>query len=144
MRVLIQAEAGSCAKRSYDERTLEYRGTTYVARPYPYPYGFIIGTWAADGDCVDCYLITDTAVEAGTLVDCEAIGLLHQEEDGQADHKVLAAMPDAGTSVSPALVRALRQFLTAVFAAYPGINVRVGPLLPREAAEAHIRQAVRP
>ena len=64
IQVLIQVEAGSCDKHFYNERTLEYRETRRITRPYPYPYGFTIGTSAADGDCVDCYLITHAATRA--------------------------------------------------------------------------------
>ena len=51
------------------------------------------GTRAADGASVDCYLITHASLLAGTLVECEPIGLLEQDEDGELDHKVLAALP---------------------------------------------------
>ena len=56
IQVLIQVAAGSCKRNLYDESTLEYLETRQASRPYPYPYGFVIGTNAVDGDCVDCYL----------------------------------------------------------------------------------------
>ena len=93
IKVLIQVEAGSCDRNLYNERTLEYLETQRGSRPYPYPYGFIIGTSATDGDCVDCYLITSDRLAAGTIVECEPIGLLLQDENGEVDHKVLAAIP---------------------------------------------------
>src|SRR5262245_8044317 len=93
IKVCIEVEAGSCEKHRYNEKTLEYQGTRWSARPYPYPYGFILGTRAADGDNVDCYLITTERLQAGTIVECEPIGLLEQDEDGEVDHKVLAALP---------------------------------------------------
>jgi hypothetical protein len=36
IQVLIQIGAGSCDKHCYNERTLEYRETRRIARPYPY------------------------------------------------------------------------------------------------------------
>ena len=81
IQVLVQVVAGSSDKNFYNERTLEYLETRHASRPYPYPYGFIIGTRAADGDCVDCYLITSERLASGTIVECEPMGLLLQDEE---------------------------------------------------------------
>src|SRR6266571_9394132 len=93
IRVCVEVDAGSRDKHVYNEQTLELRGTRRTSRPYPYPYGFIVGTSAADGDGVDCYVITRERIRAGSIVECEPIGLLEQDEDGEVDHKILAAMP---------------------------------------------------
>ena len=138
IKVCIEVEAGSCERHRYNEQTLEYKGTRRSSRPYPYPYGFILGTRAADGDNVDCYLITNERLPAGTLVECEPIGLLEQDEDGEIDHKVLAGLPGQEVEVGPGLLQELRDFIYAVFAPFPDVDVRVGRLLPREAALQHI------
>src|SRR5512139_4154132 len=93
IQMLVQVAAGSCDRRIYNEMTLEYLETRPGSRPYPYPYGFIVGTRAQDGACVDCYLITSDQVTAGSIVECEPVGLLLQDEDGEMDHKVLATLP---------------------------------------------------
>ena len=139
IKVCIEVEAGSCEKHRYNEKTLEYKGTRRSSRPYPYPYGFILGTSAADGDNVDCYLITNASLKAGTIVDCEPIGLLEQDEDGEVDHKVLAAMPGQDVEVGHELLQELRDFIYAVFTQFPDVCVRVGRMLPREAALQHIQ-----
>ena len=139
IKVCIEVEAGSCNRHRYNEKTLEYQGTRRIARPYPYPYGFILGTRAADGDSVDCYLITHDRVKAGTIVECEPIGLLEQDEDGEVDHKVLAALPGQEVEVGQGLLQELRDFIYAVFAPFPDVCVRVGRLLPCEAALPHIQ-----
>jgi inorganic pyrophosphatase len=141
IQVLIQAAAGSRDRMVHDEGTLQYLETRRVAVPYPYPYGFIIGTRAEDGDCVDCFLITVPGPKAGTIVDCQPAGLLWQDENGQADHKVLAAMPGQEIALDDDLLHELREFVTTIFAAWPEVRVRVGPILPREAALAHLRVA---
>ena len=140
LQVLIQVAAGSCDRKYYDERTLEYLETRHGSRPYPYPYGFIIGTSAADGDCVDCYLITSDKVASGTIVECEPVGLLLQDEDGEIDHKVLAAMPGQDVVLGPELLQELQEFIYAIFAKYPDMEVRVGPILSREAALNHLQR----
>jgi inorganic pyrophosphatase len=140
IQVFIQAAAGSCDKNLYNETTLEYLEMRRVSQPYPYPYGFIIGTGANDGDCVDCYLITSDKQSPGTIVECEPVGLLLQDEDGEIDHKVLAAMPGQEIAFGQELLRELQEFIYAIFAEYPDMRVRVGPILPREAALAHLQK----
>jgi len=141
MQVLIQVAAGSCDKNFYNERTLDYLETQHVSRPYPYPYGFIIGTSAADGDCVDCYLITSDKQTPGSIVKCEPVGLLLQDEDGEVDHKVLAAIPSQNVVLGQELLRELQEFIYAIFAKYPDMRVHVGPILPREAALHHLQKS---
>ncbi len=140
IKVLIEVEAGSCDKNLYHAKTLEYKGTRRVSRPYPYPYGFIIGTSAADGDSVDCYLITNDKLKVGTIVECEPIGLLEQNEDGEDDHKVLAAIPGQDVELGQGLLKELRDFICAVFTQFPEVRVSVGRILQREAALHHIQE----
>ncbi len=142
IQVLIQVAAGSSDKSIYNERTLEYLETRRVSQSYPYPYGFIINTHAEDGDCVDCYLITSERLTSGTLVECEPIGLLLQDEDGEIDHKVLAAIPGQDVALGQELLRELQEFIYAIFAKYPYMQVRVGPILPREASLHHLQESV--
>jgi inorganic pyrophosphatase len=139
IKVYIQVEAGSSEKHLYNEKTLEYRGTRQVSRQYPYPYGFIIDTRAADGDNLDCYLITHDHLKSGTIVECEPIGLLEQDEDAEVDHKILATLPGQEVEVGPELLQELRDFIYAVFTRFPDVRVRVGRILPREAALDYIQ-----
>jgi inorganic pyrophosphatase len=139
IQVCIEVAAGSCERHRYNEHTLEYLGTRWTSRPYPYPYGFIVGTRAADGDSVDCYIITNASLPAGTLVACEPIGLLEQDEDGEVDHKVLAALPGQPLALGQGLLQELRDFIYALFAQWPDVHVQVGRLLPRQAALQHIQ-----
>jgi inorganic pyrophosphatase len=139
IKVLIEVEAGSSKKNRYSEKTLEFRGTSQISRSYPYPYGFIIGTRAADGDCLDCYLTTKDTLKADTIVECEPIGLLEQVEDGEVDHKVLAAIPGQDVILNQELLEELRDFIYAVFAQFPEVHVNIGRILPREIALQHIQ-----
>jgi inorganic pyrophosphatase len=139
--VLIQVAAGSCDKHFYNERTLEYVETRRGSRPYPYPYGFIVGTSAADGDCVDCYVITSDRLTSGTIVECEPLGLLLQDEDGEIDHKVLAAIPGQDVALGQELLQELQEFIHTLFTKYPDMRVRVGPVLPRKAALDHLAKS---
>jgi inorganic pyrophosphatase len=139
IKVYIQAQAGFCDKNLYNEKTLEYQGTYRVSRPYPYPYGFILDTSAADGDNLDCYLITNESLEPGTIVECEPIGLLEQREDEEVDHKILATRPGQAAAAGQKLLQELQDFIYAVFAQFPDVDVRVGPILSRDEALQHIQ-----
>ena len=140
LKVLIQVSAGSCEKKIYNEKTLEYKGTRRISQPYPYPYGFILETSAGDGDNLDCYLITREKLQTGAIVACEPVGLLEQHEDDEIDHKILAVLPGQVFAMDENLLKELQYFIYAVFTQYPHIKIQVGPLLSREAALEHIQE----
>jgi inorganic pyrophosphatase len=138
MRVFIENEAGSDLKHHHDEATLAFLRTERVRAPYPFPYGFVPGTRAPDGDCVDCFVITDRVLHTGDLVDCEPFALMEQTEAGLVDHNVLAVpageeIPDPGT-----LRATLVRFVGEVFAGMPGRATTAGRFLPAEAALAYV------
>ena len=78
-------------------------------------------------------------LRAGTVVACEPIGLLKQNEDGEVDHTVLAAIPGQDVEVGDKLMRELRAFIYAVFAPFSDTSVHVGRMLPCEAALHYIQ-----
>ena len=84
IKMLVQVEAGSRDKNLYDEKTLEYKGESRISLPYPYPYGFVIGTNAADGDNVDCYLITQEKIKRGSIVECEPSAYWNKSRTGKS------------------------------------------------------------
>jgi inorganic pyrophosphatase len=140
MRVLIENEAGSRTKNTYDERTLALLRSTEVSAAYPFPYGFAVGTRSGDGDAVDCFVLTGQRLGSGSVVECEPAGLLEQIEDGEIDHKVLAALPGENPPLDEATLAALKNFAANVFAHIPGKTMTIGRLLGRQAAEAYLRQ----
>jgi len=139
IKVFIEVEGGSNERNVYDEKTLEHKGSRQVALPYPYPYGFILGTRAADEDGVDCYVITKDSVRSGSTVECVPVGLLEMIEDGEEDRKVLAAIPGQDVHLDQDLLEQLRDFIYAVFARFPEINVQVGRILSAQEARRYIQ-----
>jgi inorganic pyrophosphatase len=144
VRVFIENEAGSNDKNTFDERTLAFLRRERVSRSYPYPYGFVLGTRGGDGDAVDCFVLTATPLRSGAIVDCEPLGLLEQIEDGEIDHKVLAALEGDEVRLDDAIVAAITDFIAGVFAHVPGKRVSLGRLLPRAEAEAYLHQCREP
>ena len=138
MRVLIENEAGSRRKNTYDETSLLWLKTEEVSAAYPFPYGFVVGTQAGDGDAADCFVLTRRNLASGTIVECAPLGLLEQVEDGEVDHKLLAVLPGETFALGQA-EPALRAFVSSVFAHVPDKHMTIGRLLDRQAAEAYLR-----
>ncbi len=57
---------------------------------YPANYGFIPQTLGDDGDPVDVCVITPFPLLAGSVVRCRPLGMLHMEDEGGGDMKMLA------------------------------------------------------
>jgi inorganic pyrophosphatase len=147
MRVFIENESGSKRKNVYDPVTLALVRTVEVSAAYPYPYGFIVGTIGGDGQAVDCFVLTPAALEAGAIVECDAIGLLEQIEDGEIDHKVLAVPRGCDARADDAVITQLRTFITGVFAHVQDKRIELGRLRDRPAAEEYVmkcRESPRP
>jgi inorganic pyrophosphatase len=138
IHVFVQNEAGSKRKNYHNEKTLEYRETRIVSRPYPYPYGFILGTNANDGCNLDVFVITRQPLKTGQILQCEAIGLMEQFEDGFDDHNVLAKLPNENVEITEEIQQALTDFVTNVFRHVEAKRIAVGEFRGAGAATAHI------
>lgn len=144
LRVFIENEAGSCVKHHHDEENLVLLRTEVVQAPYPFPYGFVPGTRAPDGDCIDCFVITGRSLHTGDLVDCVPFGLMEQTEAGLVDHNLLAVpagevVPDLET-----LRPVLSEFVVRVFAGMPGRETTVGRFLSAGEARAYLAAGAPP
>lgn len=138
IKVLIQAEAGSTRKVQYDEKALKPIREGKVSRPYPYPYGFVIGTTAADGDNIDCYVLSEYVLRTGVVVECEVVGLLQQTESGESDHKVLAVVAGREAVIPAGALGILEDFIYGIFSEYPESVVSVGPIRSRDDAVRYV------
>lgn len=140
IQVLIENPAGSRVKHHYHEETFELLRVERVSGAYPYPYGFVPGTRAPDGDCVDCFVITERPLRSGQLVECDPFALMEQTEAGIVDNDVLAvpvgeAVPDLA-SLIPVLTRGILE----LFVGMPGRETGVGRFLPASEAAAYIER----
>lgn len=139
-KVFIENEAGSSTKNTYDEKTLRFLKSETVARPYPFPYGFVLDTLSGDGDGVDCFVVTEKALRSGSVVECTAIHLLEQIEDGEVDHKVLCVPTGSKSGVGESAVETIRSFIMSVFSHIPGKRMELGSLLDTAEAVRYVRQ----
>ena len=139
IRVFMQNEAGSSQKNYHDEKTLAFHHSRLVSHAYPFPYGFIVGTDAADGCNVDCFVITNQALSAGSIVVCEPVGLMEQFEDGIEDHNVLARLPGDAHEIDGTVEAALTEHALKCFTHILGKRMRIGRFLGAAEAETHVR-----
>jgi inorganic pyrophosphatase len=141
VKVFIENEAGSPVKHNHNEKTLVLESTTTVSRPFLFPYGFVLNTTADDGDNVDCYVLTGRKLRTGDIVECEAVGLMEQVEDGEIDHKVFARLVgEPGILLDEGRKAAFADFAEHVFEHIPGKKMEVGRFLDRDAALEYVKQ----
>jgi inorganic pyrophosphatase len=92
VNVFIEIPQGSSIKYEIDKET----GVLFVDRFmhgamfYPGHYGFIPGTHAEDGDCVDVVVIASYSAAPGTIIPSRVIGLLEMEDEAGIDTKIIA------------------------------------------------------
>ena len=140
IKVFIENTANSSTKNTYDDKTLENLGSRQVARPYPYPYGFALNTLSGDGDCVDCFVVTNKALQSGDIVDCVPVHLLEQVEDGEVDHKVLCLLAGSENKIDALAEETIRAFIMSVFSDVPGKQMRLGTLHGPSEAMRYIQE----
>jgi inorganic pyrophosphatase len=141
IKVCIQTAAGSYERKVYNEKTLELLETRRSRVAIPYAYGFILDTHSPDGGNLDCYVVTREALTAGDILDCEPVAMLVQYEGDEVEAKIIATLPGESPVIDDAFHQALSDYISAAFAAYPEITVRLGPVLSRQAAIDQIQAA---
>lgn len=134
MEVFIENDRGSLIKRNYD-LDLKLIREDRVLLPYPYPYGFVLGTRTDDGEGVDCYVITREPLKRGSVVEAEPAGLLVLKEDGEEDHKIIAVQKGCSLDQYPDAVETIRKFILGIFARHPNVKLSIGDLLSPKAAQ---------
>lgn len=86
--VVIETPKGHRNKFKYDEKRSVFKlnGVLPVGNSFPYDFGFIPSTKAADGDPIDVLLLMDEPAFPGCLIDARLVGVIEAEqtEDGKA------------------------------------------------------------
>ena len=92
IQAIIEVPKDSKLKYEVDKET----GLIILDRPlyssvhYPGDYGFIPQTYWEDGDPLDIIVISNFPVFPGVIVEARPIGVLHMEDEGEADDKIIA------------------------------------------------------
>ncbi len=148
IKVFIENEAGSKQKNLYNEKTLDFRESITVARKYPFPYGFILGTTGEDGDNLDVFVLTDKPLKTGQIVECVPVGLMEQFEKSwdkskreleEVDHNILAVLEgDEPIKIKEGTKEKLVEFVSHVFDNIRENKTRIGRFLGKKNAIEHI------
>jgi inorganic pyrophosphatase len=136
--VFIENPAGLSIKHHFDERRGILQATSAVSRPYPYPYGFVLNAPAADGDNLDCFVLTPRRLNPGDVVECEVLGLMEQWEDAVVDHNLIARPLGETAQLTETIQASLIDFVSHVFDHLPGKVVRAGRFLDENEAHRHL------
>jgi inorganic pyrophosphatase len=102
INVVIETPRGSRNKFKYDDKEECYRLCSVLpaGSAFPYDFGFVPGTKAADGDPLDVLLLMDEPAFPGCLVNARLVGVLEAEQtekDGKMERndRLIAVAQDA-------------------------------------------------
>jgi inorganic pyrophosphatase len=121
LRVVVESPRGSRVKLKYDSELRIF----CLSRPlvlgvaYPFDWGFVPGTRAADGDPVDAMVLFDAGSFPGVLIPCRALALLEVEQNAkkggrERNDRIIVEPATARRSATPLTPR-VRQELEAFF-----------------------------
>ena len=150
LHVVVETPAGSRVKLKYAP-TL---GTFTVSRPltlgvtYPFDWGFVPSTHAADGDPVDAMILSDAPTYPGVVVCCRSLAVLEVEQNskrgGRERNDRIVAEPVVSHRPASTLTDRVRQELEAFFVAVTtleGKDLRLLGWRGPAAADALVRHA---
>jgi len=89
LRVVIETPKGSRNKFAFnvDDHVFELKKVLPAGMAFPYDFGFVPSTKAADGDPVDVLVLMDEPAFPGCVLKCRPIGVI-QGEQGDKKKKV--------------------------------------------------------
>jgi len=114
VKVYIEIEKDSNMKYEYNKQSQQLELDRILPAPfvYPFAYGFIPNTLAADGDDLDALIIhPDVSICMDTTYDAYVVGALRMEDEHGADEKVLCVL-DSATVVTNAAKAAIETFFS--------------------------------
>lgn len=93
VRMVVEIPKYSSNKYEYDPELKVFRLVRALYSPIHYPgdYGFVPGTVAEDGDPLDILALVGNPSFPGCLYDVRPVGVLDMQDEGERDHKILAA-----------------------------------------------------
>jgi inorganic pyrophosphatase len=96
IHAVVEISQGSSHKIEYnrEKATFELDRVEPAIFAKPTNYGFIPQTLDEDGDELDTLIVTREPLPLGVVVRARVIGILHFEDDGEKDHKVICVPQD--------------------------------------------------
>jgi inorganic pyrophosphatase len=83
LEVIIETPRGSRNKYKYEASSKMYKLSKVMPEGmvFPYDFGYVPATKAADGDPLDVLVLTDEPLFPGCLIDCKVIGAIEAEQE---------------------------------------------------------------
>jgi inorganic pyrophosphatase len=126
LRVVVESPQGSRAKLKYDPAVgvFTFSRALPLGLVYPYDWGFVPGTRAADGDPVDAMIVSAAGTQPGVVVACRPLAVLYVEQNAKDggrernDRLIVVPVADARApgDVTPRVRDELETFFRAVTA----------------------------
>ena len=153
VHVVIESPQGSRVKLKYSPelRTFVLSRPLVLGLAYPFDWGFVPGTRAADGDPLDAMVILDAATYPGVVICCRPLAVLEVEQNakdggGRQRNDRIVAEPVSGHRSAGVLSPRVRGELEAFFVSitlFEGKDVRLLGWGDAAAAEALIDRTSR-
>ena len=139
---VVEIPRDSSAKYEFDPKLNAFRLDRILksAMRYPANYGYIPSTLAEDGDPLDILMYTWTPVQTGAIVECNVIGVLEMEDDGEMDWKIIGrptCSHEKGIRDIHNVNKSFLDMASNFFQHYKdleGKSVKIGKWLPRDKA----------
>jgi inorganic pyrophosphatase len=151
LHVVIESPQGSRLKLKYSPelRTFVLSRPLVLGVSYPFDWGFVPGTRAADGDPVDAMLLLDAPTYPGVVVCCRPVAVLQVEQNAkegggrQRNDRIFVEAASARRP-TPSLSSRVRNELEAFFVSatlFEGKEIRVLGWDDAAAADALVDRA---
>lgn len=132
MNVFIEALKNSDLRTRYDETTFQRKEAFKVSSPYPYAYGFIIGSNKNGEDCLDCYVLTNEKLTEGQSLDCEPLFMIEVYEGSEEDHKVIMKAAEYKIDNEELVANTIKSFITKIFSKNLELRISFGRIMGKE------------
>jgi inorganic pyrophosphatase len=129
---LIESVKDSDIRTRYDDRTFQRKESFKVNAPYPYAYGFIIGSNTKQEDCLDCYVLTNETLLEGQQIECEPIFMIEVYEGSEEDHKVIMRTANYEIDNQERVENTIKSFIAELFRPHPEIRIHFGRTIGKE------------
>lgn len=96
VNTVVEIPEGSTLKIEWDRKRAAFMLDRVEPAIFAKPcsYGFIPQTLDDDGDELDTLIVCDEPLPTGIWLEARIVGVLHFEDDGDADHKVVVVPAD--------------------------------------------------
>lgn len=96
VNVVVEIPTGSIDKIEWRRQTAEFKvdRTNLSSFAFPINYGFIPRTLNEDDDELDVLVISDKAIQTGVTLKAKIVGVMHFEDEGESDDKIITVPGD--------------------------------------------------